>query len=298
MILVIGHNYRYTDADSLISSIVLADILNQTGRPAQAVLINPSPYVIEHKTLYRLSFLDLTIPPVVDIETIEDNDLVLVDHNDPIESYGQLGITKQPLLCVDHHTLVNHNIQEIRIEAVGATCTIIAKMAKELGVALSAAQVKALIYGIVIDTRGLTSNKTSEEDRIVLDDLYSQYPIGETVEEISRKMIVPDDITQMSIDEILHCSLKEYADGRVGIANVEAPSAEVCEGRMPEILDRATQMHYEVYGFILTFADRNETLVYYFDKKNRFPKLVHKPRTLSRSKDIVPFVLDRLNQTI
>jgi len=42
MIYVLGHNYPQTDVDSIISSIVLADMLNQKGRPAKPVIINPN----------------------------------------------------------------------------------------------------------------------------------------------------------------------------------------------------------------------------------------------------------------
>ena len=42
MIYVLGHNYAYTDLDSIVSSIVLAEILNKKGCLAKPVVINPS----------------------------------------------------------------------------------------------------------------------------------------------------------------------------------------------------------------------------------------------------------------
>ena len=49
MIYVLGHNYAYTDVDSIVSSIVLADMLNQKGCPAEPVIVNPKAIGPTHR---------------------------------------------------------------------------------------------------------------------------------------------------------------------------------------------------------------------------------------------------------
>lgn len=294
MFLVMGHSYSYTDLDSIISSVVFAEVWSAWGHPAKAVLLNPEGF--KDTTLKILAHMgDIEPPEIVGRAELEDAELILVDHNDPVESYGKMGLSKIPYMVIDHHLDAGLPAGKKIIEQVGSTCTLIAEICRKEGFRLTERQARALAFGIASDTRGLKGRKTGERDIAVIDYLYREYTIPESVEEIAGLVLTTVDVQKMSMQDILGNSLKEYLGGRIGMAGIEVAD-ETYRERLTEIMEHARQTEYGLYIFILLKHHVQESEVFYFDREfGIFPEKECRKGLISRGKDLVPEVMAKLN---
>jgi len=301
MIYVLGHNYPQTDVDSIISSIVLADMLNQKGRPAKPVIINPNAInQVSIDIIGRIGGLEL--PELETLEEVINYKIVLVDHNNPLESYGfcltnkapgNISTIKMPILCIDHHADSGYPAKVKVIERVGSTCTLLTEILRNDNIRLSDLLVRALVYGIVCDTKGLKSRKTCQRDRKAINYLYNNYKIRVAINKVIEHVLAFTDILSMDIEQILSNSLKEYDNGNIGIASIEVLNDDYMT-RLEEIKERAVHTKYPLYILMILKQHKNETLVYYFDRKYHvFPEVERYEGLISRSQDLVPYVLSK-----
>ena len=295
MFLVLGHNYSYTDLDSLISSVVLAEIWSASGRPARAVLLDPKG--IKASSLKILEIIgNVGLPDVVTKEDLEKADLILVDHNDPEESYGKLGLDKTPSMVIDHHLDIGAPAGCKIIEQVGSTCTLVAEISHEEEVRLTDRQARALVFAIVSDTRGLKGRKTSERDIAAVNRLYRENNIPESVEAITEMVLQPIDVRNMPVEAILGNSLKEYLSGRIGIAAIETAD-ESYQERLEEILENARRTSYDLYVFVILKTHIMETEIFYFDRVFRlFPEKERRSGLISRGKELIPEIMEKIQR--
>ena len=296
MFLVIGHNYSYTDLDSIISSVIFAEIWTALGHPSKAVLINPKG--IKESTINILEHIgNIEIPKIVLKTELENSDLILVDHNNPEESYGKLGINQTPYMIIDHHLDIGLSPVHKMIERVGSTCTLITEISKAEGIRLTERQARALAFGILSDTRGLKGRKTSERDIKMIHYLYKEYIIYESVETIAEMILKPTNIQMMSINDILRNSLKEYQNGSIGIAAIEVADDSYKE-RLEEILNKGPQMGYGLYILMIIKYHVQETEILYFDRDFLlFPKRERRNGLVSRGQDFAPEILERIHDS-
>jgi len=289
--LVLGHNYSYTDVDSILSSVIFAEIWTVLGHPSKAVMINHKG--IKESTIKILEKIrNIEIPQVVTKTELENSDIIMVDHNDPEESYGKLGITQTPYMIIDHHIDIGLRAEYKIIEQVGSTCTLVAEISKAEGVSLTERQARILAFGIISDTRGLKGQKTSERDIKMIDYLYKESSICESVETIAKMVIKPVNIKKMSIDDILRSSLKEYKKGTIAIAAIEV-SDDGYKDLLEEIGNNGYKMGYGLYVLMIIKHHAQETEILYFDRDyGIFPKIEQRKGLVSRGKSLVPEILE------
>lgn len=289
MIYVFGHQYAATDNDSLLSSIILSYILNHKRHTAMPVLFHEDAVKEETRSIFeRIGVFEL--PSFISVNDLARGELALVDHNDPIESYGKHGIQAVPRMIVDHHCDVNTKAGIKIIRRVGSTCTILAEMMQLNQIPMTSDIARGIAYGIACDTKGLKSRKTSAKDIRVFQQLLSEYHVGATAEQIVQDVIVAVNISALSNQQLLHNSLKEYYDGKVGIAALEVLDDEYLT-RLDELKQQAWNMPYDLYVLIVFQQAANETLVFYFNKTNaKLPKEERYGELISRSQVIVPKV--------
>ena len=125
---IFGH--KNPDADSIISSLVMAEFEKRTGN-AEAVACRLGN--VNKETEYVLNYLGIEAPEL--IENVEDGaNVILVDHNSPKESIDNLD-NVNILKVVDHHKIALETSYPLfyRAEAVGCTETIMYKLYKENG---------------------------------------------------------------------------------------------------------------------------------------------------------------------
>ncbi len=295
MIYCFGHCFPYTDIDSLVGSVLLERYYQLQNKEAEAVYFNEE--ALRESTLDIFKLTGLKMPRLIDKAELskENVEFAIVDHNDVMESFGYLDIEKEVLLCVDHHTIQsNLKVKEIRFKKIGATCSIIAEMFIEKNIELSNELAKGCIIGIISDTMGLRNAKTSERDREIVKYLYKNYNIDISFRELVDKTVKQVMFRNMTIDRILTNSLREYNNGKVGIAQIFALNEDY-KNRIPDILEEGKKTKYDLYIFALHIQKENKSVVYYFDKKyNIFPVYEEYNRVISRSKDLLPYVLTQI----
>ena len=295
MIYCFGHCFPFTDIDSLVSSVLLAEYYRQDGQEARAVYCNPAS--LRQSTLEIYEQTGLPLPALVGgAEMVAPGiQLAMVDHNDPMESFGQYEIEKEVLLCVDHHSLSGSlRAREIRYKKIGATCSLLVEMFQERGFTMDDTLAKAAVLGIISDTMGLRNAKTSQRDKELVAFLYEKYQIGTPLESLSTETVSRVLIKNMEIDRILSNSLREYMGGRVGIAQFFVLNDDY-KKKLPQIREAGWHTKHDLYIFALHIQEEQKSVIYYFDKKfNIFPLVEEYGRVISRSRDLLPHVMNQI----
>ena len=163
--LVFGH--KNPDTDSIMSSLVMANLENQLGNEAKAVRLGN----INKETEYVINYLGIEAPEF--ISDIEDGqNIILVDHNEATQSAGNLtnaNIQK----VIDHHTMnfVAPYQLYYRAEPVGCTATVLYKMYKEYDVAITKNIATMMLSAIISDTLLFKSPTCTPEDKMIAEKL-------------------------------------------------------------------------------------------------------------------------------
>ena len=129
--LIFGH--KNPDTDSIMSSIVMANLENQLGNQSRAVRLGN----INKETGYAINYLGIETPELIS-DVQDGQNVILVDHNESTQSANNLShaIIKK---VVDHHTMnfVAPYQLYYRTEPVGCTSTVLYKMYKEYDVPIT-----------------------------------------------------------------------------------------------------------------------------------------------------------------
>lgn len=298
MIYVFGHCFPFTDLDSLAGSAGLAQLLKKEGREAKAVLLEGAG--IKSTSTALMEKCGLRMPVNVSIDEIADekNEVALVDHNNPYESFARYGLEKKIFLCVDHHYIEdNFRFETLIYKKTGAACTIVAEMYRLHHVKMEDWVAKALFYGIISDTMGLKSIKTSELDRKTVRWLHEEHNIDVSVETVAAEVIDAVDILNMDIDRLLVNSLKEYFEGEIGISRVVVLSDDYLS-RMDEILREAGKMEYRLFAYVIYRQHEEKTEVFFFDRHyGVFPEKAVYDGFISRSQELLPMIMEKTGKT-
>lgn len=163
--LVFGH--KNPDTDSIMSSLVMANLENQLGNEAKAVRLGN----INKETEYVLNYLNMSAPELVS-DVADGQNVILVDHNEKTQSAQNLenAIVKK---VIDHHTMnfVAPYQLYYRAEPVGCTATVLYKMYKEYDVPITKNVALMMLSAIVSDTLLFKSPTTTDEDRPIAEKL-------------------------------------------------------------------------------------------------------------------------------
>ena len=129
--LIFGH--KNPDTDSIMSSMVMANLENQLGNESIPVRLGK----INKETEYVFNYLQIERPE--EISDIEDGqNVILVDHNESTQSANNIS-NANILKVIDHHTMnfVAPYQLYYRAEPVGCTATVLYKMYKEYDVEIT-----------------------------------------------------------------------------------------------------------------------------------------------------------------
>ncbi|MCD6428880.1 MAG: putative manganese-dependent inorganic diphosphatase [Desulfurococcales archaeon] len=139
--------------------------------------------------------------------------VALVDHNELSQAVE--GIEEADVVAVvDHHRvsgdIVTRSPILFRIEPVGATCTILWRIAKEWGVTVPKNLAEAMLYAILTDTLLLKSPTTTEDDERVVSELLNYVGLSMSDATDTTKEIMSLDET-LDPKEIVTKDIKEFA---------------------------------------------------------------------------------------
>jgi len=225
-ILIIGH--KNPDTDSVVAAISYAELKNKIDPKNKYI-----PGVtgeINNETKFVLDYFNFSAPKFTkDLSNSKDN-IIIVDYNEL--SQAPEGIDKDKIVeFIDHHRLGGMETAApvyVRIEPIGSTSTIIAKIFKEKGITPSKIIASLMISGIISDTLFLHEKTTTKSDKIVLSKLNKICRIRNLEDYASQMFEAKSDITGISASEIITEDYKEFNFGqkKIGIGVWETVKPE------------------------------------------------------------------------
>ena len=222
---VYGH--KIPDVDAVCSSLAYAKLMRALGYNCKAK-VSSAP---NRETVFIAGLFGFALPELKS-SVAPKTRMILTDHTDYAQSVD--GAREAIILQkIDHHVegdILDSGIPYVRREMIGATCTIIYEMYKELGVSIDDETAKILLAGLLSDTRNLTKISTQREDSVVWTALVTQLHLEDKVAEISRQMSEADkNFDGMSDSEIFLSDYKEYDMGgkAIGIASLECMASDM-----------------------------------------------------------------------
>lgn len=204
--LIFGH--KNPDTDSILSSIVMANLENELGNEAIPVRLGK----INKETEYVFNYLQIERPD--EISDIEDGqNVILVDHNECTQSANNIA-NANILKVVDHHTMNFAAPYQLyyRAEPVGCTATVLYKMYKEYDVEISKTIATLMVSSIISDTLLFKSPTCTKEDKMVAEKLAN---IAEIDLEVYGKELLKagTDISEFTPEEVINIDSKLFEKG-------------------------------------------------------------------------------------
>lgn len=204
---VFGH--KSPDTDSIMSALVMTEYLKKKGIDAKAFRQGELNKEVE----YILDYLKIEAPEMLP-KLEAGSKIVLVDHNDPLESVeniDELVVTD----VVDHHAIkLNTSYPtNFRAEAVGCTNTVLYKMFKEAGFEISENIAIMMLSAIISDSLLFKSPTFTKEDEQVVQELSKLVPFD--VNEYGLKLLkAGTDLSDLTEKELINLDAKmKESDG-------------------------------------------------------------------------------------
>ncbi|MGB9680853.1 MAG: manganese-dependent inorganic pyrophosphatase [Minisyncoccia bacterium] len=302
-IIIIGH--KNPDTDSVVSALAYARFKNQLDKgnhykaAASGLLNNESKFVLDYFKVAN---------PLI-IQNLEEwkGKIILLDHTEISQSPEGLN-TDEIIEILDHHRLgglQTANQIFARIEPLGATSTIVAKIFKEKGIMPDQQTAQLLIAGIISDTLFLQGPTTTDEDRLVLEELNKIAQI-DNLEDFANKMFeAKSDLSGVPIEQILMKDYKEFVFGsrRVGIGACETIRPESVVQLKKELLEELKKLKEKnsldlVYFMITDILNKKSQMIILGDEEQKVAEAVFGGKTqenildigniISRKKEVVP----------
>ncbi len=204
--LIFGH--KNPDTDSIMSSMVMANLENQLGNEAIPVRLGK----INKETEYVFNYLQIERPE--EISDIEDGqNVILVDHNESTQSANNIS-NANILKVVDHHTMnfVAPYQLYYRAEPVGCTATVLYKMYKEYDVEITKTIATLMLSAIISDTLLLKSPTCTKEDKVIAEKLAKIAEVD--LEKYGKDLLkAGTDISDFTPEEVINIDSKLFEKG-------------------------------------------------------------------------------------
>ncbi len=225
-IIVIGH--ENSDTDSVCAAISMAELLKEEGKAALAMRKGN----LNKESEYALKFAEAEekIEELKEAVEFKDREFFFVDFNERAQSPVSAEEVKLVGL-IDHHKLGSDFRTEepiyFRIEPLGSSSTLVAKLYFEKGIEIQDWVAKLLLAGMISDTLNLTSPTTTDEDRLWVKRLSEI--TGTIPSELADKLFeAKSDLSAFTPQEIVKLDYKNFDFGgkKVGIGVVETVKPE------------------------------------------------------------------------
>ena len=255
---VFGH--QNPDNDAIMSSVVLAQLLNQVefnGNTYEARRLGPLPAESEK----LLAETDTPKPKMLNGIKAKANpqQVVLTDHNEPGQSVEGLE-NAQVIGVVDHHRFGDFTTAApLHIVAMpwGSSCTIVTWLFGILGQKPTDAQAKLLLAAMMTDTLMLKSPTTTEMDRIFAKQLGDQ--LGVDPVKFGMEVFLSRPSGSFTPEEMVGNDIKAFEVGgkKLLIGQYETVDKSRALGMIPEIRKAmaAYQKKQKADGIVLCITD-------------------------------------------
>ena len=216
---VYGH--KIPDVDAVCSSLGLAKLMRELGYNCKAKVSSG----MNRETEYIARTFGFALPELKTSVAAQTR-LILTDHTDYMQCVD--GAREAIILQkIDHHVegdIEDSQIPYVRREMIGATCTIVYEMFKELNVGIDDETARILLAGIVSDTQNLEKGAASAIDSLAWEDLTVQLGISrDSMAVVSKQMKeAGNDTSGMTDKDIFMSDYKgyEYYGCRFGMGSL------------------------------------------------------------------------------
>jgi manganese-dependent inorganic pyrophosphatase len=259
--LIFGH--KNPDTDSICSALAYADLKTKIGADVEAVRLGS----VSAETQFVLDAFTTAAPRLVESVAGEASQVILVDHNERQQSAIDIDdVTIAEV--IDHHRIANFETAGplyYRAEPVGCTSTIVFKMFKESGVAVSPQIGGLMLSAIISDTLLLKSPTCTPEDVAAAQELA---PIaGVDLQTYGMELLKAGaSLRDRSIAQLVSTDSKEFPMGgaKVEIAQVTAVDVDDVLSRQDELeavlRDTIAAKGLDLFLFVITDILNNDSV--------------------------------------
>ena len=240
---VLGHNNP--DADSIVSSYVLTNILKSMGIKAHFCILDKNyDYTFHDKKLLEEKF-----PYEPEIVNSKDKYFILVDHND------LQGLNKEQVLGAFDHHVIKYEIDNIVEIEYSSTSLLIYDLFKDK-YNFSEEEKYLIALATLSDSDYLTSSRFTEEDKR----LFNELGLKEDEKELQRKYFITTDFS-LGVDKNFEINKKEYLRNNKKITRIQITSYD--DNLLDEYINKAKELDYLL---IWVNYEDDTTTIYYEDK--------------------------------
>ncbi len=306
-IIVIGH--KNPDTDSIVSSLAMAEYFKKVLKiPVKAFRAGE----INNETKFILKEVGIKKPSLIStIKKNKENAVALVDHNELSQVSDKIDFA-QVSYIIDHHKLLVQTEKPIfcRVEPLGSTATIIAKMFQERKIKVSKTIAKLLLAGILSDTLNLVSPTTTVEDKKIARWLNKTAQIK--IKKFANEMFeAKSSLTGISIKKMFFSDYKLSKIGKykVGVGVWETTNPGKVNEKVKEIVKELKNQKKENklnYLFFMTvdILKQNSYLFIAGSQEEKLAKKIFKGKIengimflegiVSRKKQVIPPIVKTL----
>ena len=165
--LVFGH--RNPDTDAIASAIAMSYYLERLGEETEAVALGQA----NSETQFAFNYFNVALPRIVETVSNEVDQVVLVDHNEPVQSVSDIDQVEVTHV-VDHHRINAFETAHplfYRAEPIGSTASVLYKMFQEKEIDIPKAIAGLMLSAIISDTLLLKSPTCTKEDIDIANEL-------------------------------------------------------------------------------------------------------------------------------
>lgn len=260
-VLIFGH--KNPDTDSICSALAYADLKTKLGADVEAVRLGS----VNGETQFALDTFQTAAPRQVETVANEAEGVILVDHNERQQSAADIDQVRV-LEVIDHHRIANFETSHplyYRAEPVGCTATILNKMYKENGVAISKEVAGLMLSAIISDSLLFKSPTCTAEDVAAARELAEI--AGVNAETYGLDMLKAGaDLSDKTIAQLISLDSKEFTMGsyKVEIAQVNAVDTNDVLSRQTEVEAALNaiieQKGLDLFLFVVTDILNNDSI--------------------------------------
>ena len=227
-LLVFGH--KSPDTDTIASSIAMAFLQTKLGKQAVPCRLGN----VNKETEYALNHFNIGAPELIS-EVSENDNVILVDHNEPEQSADGIQSAKI-YMVVDHHRIKGFETADplfYYAEPVGCTCTILYKLFKQNSITIPADVAGIMLSAIISDTLLFKSPTCTKLDKVTAEELAK---ISKTdIDTYGLAMLkAGTDLTSFNDEELVNIDAKKVTIGE----NVSAKIGQVNTADISEVMVR------------------------------------------------------------
>lgn len=305
--LIFGH--KNPDTDTICSAIAYADLKTKLGFNVEAVCLGN----ISGETQYALDHFQVNAPRLVETVANEVKDVILVDHNERQQSVSDIDQVRI-LEVIDHHRIANFETSHplyYRAEPVGCTATILNKLYKENGIAITREIAGLMLSAIISDTLLFKSPTCTEQDVEAARELAHIAEVnGESYGLAMLK--AGADLSQKTIADLISLDAKEFQMGsyKVEIAQVNAVDVNDVLSRQDELEAALNKIiadkGLDLFVFVVTDILNNDSVAVALGRVTNAVEQAYELKlennsavlkgVVSRKLQIVPVLTDILNK--